>query len=98
MDGIPILPDRLMSEAKPFIDKLVDFGLITEVTVSDIKKALESSALTATHVSEFLAWITKEATKGHLDAPTIKSLLSVAVANDEGPDGSPELLLLGQKQ
>ncbi|RMZ90744.1 hypothetical protein DV736_g2020, partial [Chaetothyriales sp. CBS 134916] len=98
MDRIPFLPDQLMAEAKPFVDKLVDFGLVTEVTVSDIKDALESSALSSKHVSEFLSWITKQATKGQLDRSTINSLLSVAIANDEAPDGSPDLLLLGQKQ
>ncbi|RMZ80521.1 hypothetical protein DV737_g2924, partial [Chaetothyriales sp. CBS 132003] len=98
MDRIPFLPDQLMAEAKPFVDKLVDFGLVTEVTVSDIKDALESSALSSEHVSEFLTWITRQATKGQLDPSTISSLLSVAVANDEAPDGSPDLLLLGQKR
>ncbi|RMD41401.1 hypothetical protein DV735_g3741, partial [Chaetothyriales sp. CBS 134920] len=98
MDRIPFLPDRLMVEAKPFVDKLVDFGLVTEVTVSDIKHALESSALSSTHVSEFLSWITKQATTGQLDRSTVTSLLSVAVANDEAADGTPDLLLLGQKR
>ena len=99
MDGIPIVPERLMSEAKPFIDKLTDFGLITEVTVSDIKKALEANSLTASHVSEFLSWLTKQATKGQLDPATIKSLLSVAIANDESTDGAPtRVLIMGQMQ
>lgn len=99
MDGIPILPERLASDAKSFIDKLIDFGLITEVTVSDIKRALEASSLTATHVSEFLSWLTKQASKAQLDATTVKSLLSVAVANDESAEGkATRVLLLGQVQ
>ena len=98
MVGIPTVPDRLITDAKPFIDKLVDYGLVTDVTVSDIKRALESSALTSTHVAEFLTWITRQATKGQLDRTTIENLLSVAVANDELADGSLDLLLLGQKQ
>ncbi len=99
MDGIPIVPQRLISEAKPFIDKLTDFGLITEVTVSDIKKALEANSLTATHVSEFLSWLTKQTVKGQLDPTTAKSLLSVAIANDESTDDTPtRVLILGQIQ
>ena len=99
MDGIPIIPERLVSEAKPFIDKLTDFGLITEVTVSDIKKALEANSLTAAHVSEFLSWLTKQAVKGQLDRSTVKALLSVAIANDESTDGTPtRVMILGQVQ
>ena len=97
MDNIPILPEKLVSEAKPLIDKMIEFGLITEITVSDIKQALEANSLTSTHVSEFLSWLTKQATKGQLDALTVKSLLSVAIANDESTDGSPtKVLMLGQ--
>ena len=99
MEGIPTLPDRLVTEAKPFVDKLIEFGLMTEVTVSDIKRALESSSLTATQITEFLDWVTKQAVRGQLDQATIKSLLGVAVANDENADGSPsKVLVLGQIQ
>ena len=99
MDGIPIVPEKLISEAKSFIDKLTDFGLITEVTVSDIKKALEANSLTSTHVSEFLSWLTKQSVKGQLDPSTVKSLLSVAIANDESADGTPtRVMILGQIQ
>ncbi|ETN40260.1 uncharacterized protein HMPREF1541_04536 [Cyphellophora europaea CBS 101466] len=99
MDGIPILPEALVKEAKSFIDKLIDFGLITEVTVSDVKKSLESTPLTATQVSEFLSWLTKQATKGQLDKATVESLLSVAIANDESSEGIPsQVLVLGDMQ
>ncbi|KIV77035.1 hypothetical protein PV11_08873 [Exophiala sideris] len=93
MEGIPILPEKLATEAKTLVNKLVDFGLITEVTVSDIKLALESSPLTTSQVSEFLGWLTKQASRGQLDMATIKSLLSVAVANDDSPEGNASSLL-----
>ncbi|KAJ9603391.1 hypothetical protein H2200_012169 [Cladophialophora chaetospira] len=97
MSGIPILPEKLASEAKVFVSKLVDFGLLTEVTVSDIKLALESSPLTTPQVSEFLGWLTKQATQGKLDKATISSLLAVAVANDDNPEGNASpLLQLGE--
>lgn len=97
MSGIPILPEKLASEANVFVSKLVDFGLLVEVTVSDIKLALESSPLTVSQVSEFLGWLTKQATQGKLDKSTILSLLSVAVANDDNPEGNASpLLQLGE--
>ncbi|KIX09887.1 uncharacterized protein Z518_00968 [Rhinocladiella mackenziei CBS 650.93] len=98
MGGIPILPEKLASEANVLVAKLVDFGLITEVTVSDIKMALESSPLTPSQVSEFLGWLTTQSTRGQLDKQTISNLLAVAVVND---DAAPEantspLLQLGE--
>jgi hypothetical protein len=99
MSGIPILPEKLASEAGKFVSKLVDFGLLTEVTVSDIKLALESSPLTVSQVSEFLNWLTKQATQGKLDKSTVSNLLAVAVANDDNPEGNASpLLQLGEIQ
>jgi len=97
IQGIPILPERVVSQASSFVKKLTDCGLITEVTVSDIKKALESSPLTSTQLSELLHWITKQSTGGQLDQPTVSTLLSVAVANDADEPGLPgQVLALGQ--
>lgn len=97
MEGIPILPEKLATEAKVLVNKLIDFGLITEVTVSDIKTALESSPLTTAQVSEFLSWLTKQASRGQLDMNTTKSLLSVAVANhEEDGEGCIPFLQLGE--
>ncbi|OAG37342.1 hypothetical protein AYO21_08419 [Fonsecaea monophora] len=97
MEGIPILPEKLVSEANVLVSKLVDFGLLTEVTVTDIKSALESSPLTTAQVAEFLSWLTKQATRGKLDKPTISNLLAVAVANDDRPEGNRSpLLQLGE--
>ncbi|EXJ83742.1 hypothetical protein A1O1_07368 [Capronia coronata CBS 617.96] len=97
MEGIPILPEKLASEAKPLVSKLVDFGLLTEVTVSDIKLALESSPLSPVQVSEFLTWLIKQSTRGALEKATVSSLLAVAVANDDKPEGNASpLLQLGE--
>ena len=99
MEGIPVLPEQLVSEAKPFVDKLVEYGLIIEITVTDIKKALEISALNSKQVGEFLTWTGNQFSKGQLDRATINSLLAVAVANDESNDGSPSrVLVLGSIQ
>lgn len=99
MEGIPVLPEQLVAEAKPFVDKLVDYGLITEITVTDIKKALEVSALSSKQVGEFLAWVGDQFSKSQLDRGTINNLLAVAVANDESSDGAPScVLVLGSIQ
>ncbi|EXJ87620.1 hypothetical protein A1O3_04581 [Capronia epimyces CBS 606.96] len=97
MEGVPILPEKLALEAKTLVSKLVDFGLLTEVTVSDIKLALESNPLTPLQLSEFLGWLTKQSTRGTLDRATVSSLLTVAVVNDSMPEGnSSPILQLGE--
>jgi hypothetical protein len=96
MDGIPALPDELVQKSKDFIKKLIDFGLVTEITVTDIKKELEASALTSKQLGELLAWMGHRAVAGELDAPTVRALLNVAVANEEAAEGkSGRLLVIG---
>ncbi|KAJ9226181.1 hypothetical protein DTO027B5_5865 [Paecilomyces variotii] len=94
MDSIPVLPEELVLGAAEFVRKLTDFGLVTDVTVSDIKRELEASALTSKQLSEFLAWISRKAASGDLDQATVKALLRVAVANDESSAGVPSGVLV----
>jgi Protein of unknown function (DUF3684) len=96
MEGIPTLPEQLVSEAKTFVDRLIVYGLVTEVTVSDIKGALEKCALSAQQVHEFLVWLGQQSTSGKLDRQTVQKLLSVAVANEEAVDDtSTRMIVLG---
>ncbi|KAJ5491634.1 hypothetical protein N7539_003201 [Penicillium diatomitis] len=94
MDSIPALPNELVLEAKDFVQKLTDFGLVTEITVSDIKRELESHTLRPSQISEFLSWLGHKAVNGQLDELSVKSLLRVAVANDEDKDGNPTRLIV----
>jgi len=94
MDTIPVLPDGFVSGAKDFVRKLTDFGLVTDITVSDIKRELESSTLQSKQVVEFLSWLGRKAVSAELDVQSIGSLLSVAVANDEDDSGTTTRLLV----
>ncbi|EEP78210.1 predicted protein [Uncinocarpus reesii 1704] len=93
MDSIPVVPDALMSRSKEFITRLIDFGLITDITVSDIKKELESKPLSSNQLTEFISWLSEKATSAEFDRATIGTLLGVVVANDES-NGVPCGLLL----
>lgn len=97
MDNIPSLPEEFVSNAPEFVRKLTDFGLVTNVTVTDIKDELEKSPLTSKQLAEFLAWAGKRAANGELDASTLQAMLDVAVANEEesGAD-SGRLLVLSE--
>ncbi|KAJ5326304.1 uncharacterized protein N7506_009406 [Penicillium brevicompactum] len=94
MDSIPALPDDFVHGAKEFVRRLTDFGLVTDITVSDIKRELESNTLRANQVIEFISWLGRKSVTGQLDGLSIQSLLRVAVANDEGTDGVPTRLII----
>lgn len=99
VEGVPVLPEKLVEEAKPLVNKLVEYGLVTEVTVSDIKEALEANALSSQQLSEFVEWLVKNSAKGQLDSQTVSRLLSITVANEDTADtkdiSSGRLLMLG---
>ncbi|THC97412.1 hypothetical protein EYZ11_003126 [Aspergillus tanneri] len=44
VDSIPVLPDEFVAGSKDFVKRLIDFGLVTDMTVSDIKRELEAIA------------------------------------------------------
>ncbi|KAE8349046.1 hypothetical protein BDV28DRAFT_70533 [Aspergillus coremiiformis] len=94
MDSIPVLPDDFVSNAKDFVRKLTDFGLVTDITVSDIRRELEGSTLQSSQVVEFLSWLGRRAVSGQLDSLSVQSLLNVAVANDEDGSGTVAKLIV----
>ncbi|KAJ5669223.1 hypothetical protein N7462_010293 [Penicillium macrosclerotiorum] len=94
MDSIPALPDEFVSQAKEFVQRLTEFGLVTEITVSDIKRELESNTLRPNQIVEFLTWLGRKTATGQLDRMSVQSLLRVAVAHDENQEGQPTKLII----
>ncbi|KAI5298998.1 hypothetical protein KEM55_002697, partial [Ascosphaera atra] len=93
MENIPSIPDEVMTGAKEFVRRLTDFGLVTEISIGDIRRELENNALTSQQLSEFLRWASNKVLTNEYNTQTIQGLLAVVVANDEGPDGTPQGLL-----
>ena len=87
MNGIPALPERYMEATKDFVKRLTDLGLITDITISDIKKELEMNTISPQQLSEFISWVASKAAIGQIDRPTVNNLLSVAVAEGEAIEG-----------
>ncbi|KAJ5902451.1 hypothetical protein N7495_002979 [Penicillium taxi] len=94
MDSIPALPDDFVLQAKGFVQRLIDFGLVTDITVSDVKRELEASTLRADQVVEFLKWLGRKSYAEKLDKPSVQSLLRAAVANDEDQEGQATRLII----
>ncbi|KAL9097698.1 MAG: hypothetical protein Q9165_000024 [Trypethelium subeluteriae] len=99
VDGIPVIPQALAEGAKGFIAKLRDFGLLTEITHTDIRNELEERPLNEAQLVEFLKWAGTKISTGQLDPPSIKPLMSVVVAllNDtQGSSSKGNVLPLGE--
>ncbi|TKA61438.1 hypothetical protein B0A49_13053, partial [Cryomyces minteri] len=98
VEGIPVVPDVVMKEAKAFIGKLQEFNLVSDITTSDIKRELEAQALNEHQIIEFLTWAGAKISSGQLDGAVIQSLFDGTVATiSEEHFGSLQgnVLLLG---
>ncbi|KXX73784.1 Heat shock cognate 90 kDa protein [Madurella mycetomatis] len=91
--GIPVVL-KDMKDA-PFIRKLVDFGLIEDITVDDICQELGAKALSKDQLHHFLQWITKGAIEQKFDHPNIRRLLDVTVATITDGGDSGDIIALG---
>ncbi|KAI9677687.1 MAG: hypothetical protein M1817_006642 [Caeruleum heppii] len=80
VQGIPILPQPLMDAAPEFVSKIKEYGLVTEITIADVKKQLEAKILDDNQLPEFLKWAARKSFNREVPISTIQSLLDVAVA------------------
>ena len=96
VEGIPLLPEALAGVG--IVKKLMDYGVITEVTISDIKSELEGKALDSGRLQQFLEWLAHKAKINEVDGATVRSLLDVAVgANDDEDEGGRIIVLAEMK-
>lgn len=95
VEGIPLLPEALSGVG--IVKKLMDYGVITEVTISDIKSELEGKALSAAQLQRFLEWLGHKAKISEIDEVMVRSLLDVAVANDDEDDSGRVIVLSEMK-
>lgn len=85
VNAIPVIVAQMKDS--PFIKKIIDFGLIQDITVDDVYQELEAKAMNKDQLQHFIAWAGKSAASGELDPPSKERLLDVAVATiTEGGD------------
>ncbi|TWU71512.1 hypothetical protein ED733_002453 [Metarhizium rileyi] len=93
VESIPVVPEEMKNS--PFVQKLIDFGLITHITVTDVKKELEVKALSKPQMIKFISWAGKKSLSGELDAGSRAALLEVAVATMGEEASQGEIVALG---
>lgn len=93
VDSIPIVLEEM--KESPFVRKLIDFGLISHITVTDVKQELEAKALTKSQAINFISWAGKKSLSGELDPGSRSALLDVAVATVGNETDQGEIVALG---
>ncbi|KAL9104382.1 MAG: hypothetical protein Q9163_000682 [Psora crenata] len=95
VEGVPSLPPDLAQVG--LVKKLIEYGVITQITVSDIKRELESKALDATQLRQFLAWVLQKTRVQEIDMAMARSLLDAGVANDDEVEKGKLVILRDMK-
>ncbi|KAI9802784.1 MAG: hypothetical protein M1833_001383 [Piccolia ochrophora] len=98
VEGIPVVPKQLVEDAKDFVTKIKEYGLVTQITFEDVKKELAAKSLNEKQLGEFLKWSGKKALQGEFDGGSIRSLLDAAVATIENDGVQGDVLVLGEVQ
>ena len=85
--GLPVIPDQVMQQSSTYISKLRDFGFLSDITNTDIKRELERQALSEAQLVEFLKWASKKTRCLELDTDAVLTLFQSTIVNLE-PDAS----------
>ncbi|KAK5993483.1 hypothetical protein PT974_06914 [Cladobotryum mycophilum] len=93
IESIPVVPKQIRDV--PFMKKLIEFGLISHVTVTDVQHELEAKALNKTQAINFIKWAGKKSLTGELDPGSRSGLMDVAVATLSDDGASGEIVTLG---
>ncbi|KAI0405310.1 hypothetical protein F4802DRAFT_193133 [Xylaria palmicola] len=95
VEEIAVVPPEL--EATDFVRKLIDYDLLSQITVADLCKEFSGKPLSKVQLPSFIQWVAKKALQGDLDPPARDRLLDVAVAvvNTKGGHEQSDVIALG---
>jgi hypothetical protein len=96
LQNIPIIPAKLAEEAQDFVGRLYRRNLITDLSVTDVRKELEAQALPEDQVLEFLKWLSNQAIADALDHTTIQTLLNAAVGTYQEEPNKSKMVVLSE--
>ncbi|KAF2797292.1 hypothetical protein K505DRAFT_372597 [Melanomma pulvis-pyrius CBS 109.77] len=97
LGDVPMVPQELATGAVTFMMNLHTRGFISELTMADIVRGLESRALTEDELVEFLKWCGDKMENKEIDAAGLRTLFDVTVANIPGlEENSGRILALAE--
>lgn len=92
-----MVPQELATKAYTFFLNLHSRGFISELTMADIRRGLETRALSEEELTEFLKWCGAKLESSEIDAAGVRSLFDITVANIDvkADENSGRILALG---
>ncbi|KAI1824773.1 hypothetical protein F4861DRAFT_234712 [Xylaria intraflava] len=98
VDGIAVIPSEM--ESIGFVRKLIDFDLLSHITVDDVREELSEKPLTETQLISFIQWVARNSFQGEFDSSTRDRLLNVAIAmvNQTSDNDQGAIIALGSIQ
>ena len=78
---LPILPRQILEQAGDFVRKLKTYGLVTDITVADVRQQLGQKTLDENQLRGFLAWCAQRKLQKATSPDLLQSLMDVAVAS-----------------
>jgi hypothetical protein len=94
VEGIPVVPKELADTI--FVNKLKEFGLIEEITVSDIKESLTSKTLSYSELVQFLTWLAKKAMSEEYDQRSVEAMMQITVGAAQEGEGQGGIIALAE--
>jgi hypothetical protein len=100
LENIPVIPSTLAKSSEDFIRRLYEKALISDLTIVDVRRQLESQSLSESQMIEFLKYLAAQAASS-MDATTVQTLLNAAVGmveSDGSARGKGQMVALSQIQ
>ncbi|KAF1810960.1 hypothetical protein P152DRAFT_515374 [Eremomyces bilateralis CBS 781.70] len=88
IESIPIVPQIIMEESGGFFQALFSRGMLSAVTIPDIRKELESRVLSESEAIQMLRWAASEQNEG-LSQAVVKDIVTRAVMTLKNVDAAP---------
>lgn len=97
IEELAIIPQKVIDNAKPFLDRAIELGFLKKISAADISNELQRGTLTSERYSKVLNWCVKNLRTGNINEQELKNILQSAIVIDGTlPDGSERLICLGQ--
>lgn len=97
IEDLPIVPQQVIDNAKPFLDRAVELGFLKRISAADVAAELQRGTLTSERFSKVITWCVKNLRNGYLSEQELSTILqSAIVVGGKNSDGNERLICLGQ--
>lgn len=77
---LPIIPRQIVEGAGEFVQKLKTYGLVTDITVADVRDQLGKKTLDENQLQGFLVWCAQKKLQNTMSPDLLRSLTDIAIA------------------